>query len=70
MKAENSVRRLTDDELEIIKEYPGHFEHIYQIIDDRDERVLCIRIYTSKYRDMRGNSGRIRHDRNKKCGPV
>ena len=40
---ENSMRRLTDDEFEIIKEHPEHFEHIYQIIDDRDERVLCIR---------------------------
>ena len=40
---ENSMRRLTDDEFEIIQEHPGHFLHIYQIIDDTDERVLCIR---------------------------
>lgn len=40
---ENSMRRLTDDEFDIIKEHPGHFEHIYQIIEDQDERVHCIR---------------------------
>ena len=40
---ENSMRRLTDDEFGLIKQHPGHFTDIYQIIDDRDERVLCIR---------------------------
>lgn len=40
---ENSMRRLTDDEFRLIREHPGNFEHIYQIIDDKDERVLCIR---------------------------
>ena len=40
---ENSMRRLTDDEFGLIKEHPGHFEDIYQVVDDRDERVLCIR---------------------------
>ena len=40
---ENSMRRLTDDEFGIIKDHPGHFGHIYQVIDEGDERVLCIR---------------------------
>lgn len=40
---ENSMRRLTDDEFGLIKMHPGYFENIYQTVDDRDERVLCIR---------------------------
>ena len=40
---ENAMRTLTDDELTLIREHPRNFEHIYQIIEDRDERVLCIR---------------------------
>ena len=40
---ENSMRRLTDDEFGIIKEHPAHFDHIYQTVNDSDERVLCIR---------------------------
>ena len=40
---ENSMRKLTDDEFGIIKDHPGHFEHIFQVIDNKDERVLCIR---------------------------
>lgn len=40
---ENSIRRLTDDEFSLIKEHPEHFIHIYQNVDESDERVLCIR---------------------------
>ena len=40
---ENSMRKLTDDEFQIIKEHPEHFEHIYQVVDNHDERVTCIR---------------------------
>ena len=40
---ENSMRRLTDDEFSLIKEHPGNFEKIYQVSDDDDERVKCIR---------------------------
>ena len=40
---ENSMRKLTDDEFEIIKEHPSHFENIFQVIDDTDEKLLCIR---------------------------
>ncbi|MCR5055307.1 MAG: hypothetical protein K6B54_00135 [Clostridia bacterium] len=40
---ENSMRRLTEDEFSLIKEHPGHFEHIYQAVNGMDERVKCIR---------------------------
>ena len=40
---ENSMRRLTDEEFMLIKDHPGNFELIYQVADDKDERVLCIR---------------------------
>ena len=40
---ENSMRRLTDDEFRLIRQHPGNFESFYQIIEDKDERVLCIR---------------------------
>ncbi len=40
---ENSMRRLTADEFNLIKEHPGHFEHIYQAAEGLDERVKCIR---------------------------
>ena len=40
---ENSMQKLTYDEFEIIKEHPSHFENIFQVIDDTDEKLLCIR---------------------------
>ena len=40
---ENSMRRLTDDEFGLIREHPENFLNIYRVINDKDERVLCIR---------------------------
>ena len=40
---ENSMRRLTDDEFDLIRQHPGNFEYIYQLKEDEDERVKCIR---------------------------
>ena len=39
----NSMRRLTDDEFGLIKTHPAHFENIYRMTGDEDERVRCIR---------------------------
>lgn len=38
----NSMRHLTEDEFRLIKEHPGHFEHIFQTVGEQDERVKCI----------------------------
>ena len=40
---ENSMRRLTEDEFQLIKAHPGDFENIYSMKENEDERVKCIR---------------------------
>ncbi len=40
---ENSMRRLTDDEFELIKRHPENFDNICQMNGSQSERVLCIR---------------------------
>lgn len=39
---ENSMRRLTDDEFQLIKYHPQGFEDIYERWDNQDERSRCI----------------------------
>ncbi len=40
---ENSMRRLSDDEFQLIKGHPKGFDGIYSMNDEHDERVVCIR---------------------------